>query len=178
MTNIHNKQVKVTVDEKLIVFLQREVCSSRQGRTRTRDPKSSSADPATGPSRSRLPSVKYVKDLVFNKKTGEVVIAWSISAPQLISTDCTRGKALDGYYAIVTSELNMKDEDVIDTCYRGLWRIEESFRITKSELEARPVYVSREDRINVHFLTCFVSLLLLVLPATKNNVPILSRKAG
>jgi len=62
--------------------------------------------------------------------------------------------------AIVTSELDMTDDDVIET-YRGLWRIEESFRITKSELEARPVYVSREDRINAHFLTCFVSLLLL-----------------
>ncbi|HHX50445.1 MAG TPA: transposase [Clostridia bacterium] len=66
----------------------------------------------------------------------------------------------DGYYAIVTSELDMPDLDVIDT-YRGLWRIEESFRITKSDLETRPVYVSREDHIEAHFLTCFVALLIL-----------------
>jgi len=44
--------------------------------------------------------------------------------------------------------------------YRGLWRIEESFRITKSDLEARPVYVSREDHIEAHFLTCFVALVI------------------
>ncbi len=45
--------------------------------------------------------------------------------------------------------------------YRGLWKIEQSFRITKSELDARPVYVSREDRIHSHFLTCFISLLIV-----------------
>ncbi len=45
--------------------------------------------------------------------------------------------------------------------YRGLWKIEQSFRITKSELDARAVYVSREDRIHSHFLTCFISLLIV-----------------
>ncbi len=50
--------------------------------------------------------------------------------------------------------------DIIEM-YRGLWKIEQSFRITKSELDARPVYVSREDRIHSHFLTCFISLLIV-----------------
>lgn len=45
--------------------------------------------------------------------------------------------------------------------YRGLWKIEQTFRVTKSELEVRPVYVSKKDRINSHFLTCFISLLIL-----------------
>lgn len=58
--------------------------------------------------------------------------------------------------------------DIIDM-YRGLWKIEESFRVTKTELQARPVYVSREDRIQAHFLTCFISLLI---------VRILERKLG
>lgn len=44
--------------------------------------------------------------------------------------------------------------------YRGLWRIEETFRVTKSDLEARPVYVSREDHIQAHFLTCFIALVI------------------
>jgi transposase len=44
--------------------------------------------------------------------------------------------------------------------YRGLWKIEEAFRVTKSDLEARPVYVSREDHIQAHFLTCFVALVI------------------
>jgi transposase len=54
----------------------------------------------------------------------------------------------------------MDDQEIIDT-YRGLWEIEETFRITKGELEARPVFVSREDRIEAHFLTCFLALVII-----------------
>ncbi|MPN25210.1 hypothetical protein SDC9_172617 [bioreactor metagenome] len=50
--------------------------------------------------------------------------------------------------------------DIVDM-YHGLWRIEQTFRVTKSELEARPVFVSRKDRIGSHFLTCFISLLIV-----------------
>jgi transposase len=50
--------------------------------------------------------------------------------------------------------------DIVDM-YHGLWKIEQTFRVTKSELEARPVYVSRKDRIEAHFLTCFISLLIM-----------------
>ena len=51
-------------------------------------------------------------------------------------------------------------QDII-AMYHGLWKIEQTFRVTKSELDARPVYVSREDRIHSHFLTCFISLLIV-----------------
>jgi hypothetical protein len=68
-------------------------------------------------------------------------------------------EALDGYYVIITSEYQETSECIIEM-YRGLWRIEESFRVTKSDLEARPVFVSREDHIEAHFLTCFVALLI------------------
>lgn len=59
-------------------------------------------------------------------------------------------------------QLNRRIEpmDIVDM-YHGLWKIEQSFRVMKSELEARPVYVSRKDRINSHFLTCFISLLIV-----------------
>lgn len=50
--------------------------------------------------------------------------------------------------------------DIVDM-YHGLWKIEQTFRVTKSELDARPVYVSREDRIGSHFLTCFIALLIV-----------------
>jgi len=50
--------------------------------------------------------------------------------------------------------------DIVEM-YHGLWKIEQTFRVTKSELDARPVYVSRQDRINTHFLTCFIALLIL-----------------
>ena len=65
----------------------------------------------------------------------------------------------DGYYAIVSSELDKTDEEIIDI-YRELWKIEETFKITKSELETRPVYVSRKEHIEAHFLICFIALTL------------------
>jgi len=64
-----------------------------------------------------------------------------------------------GIYAIVTSELDEPDDRIIEI-YRGLWRIEESFKITKSNLSARPVFLTRKDHINAHFLICFISLIL------------------
>ena len=58
---------------------------------------------------------------------------------------------------LLTSEMDASDDEIIDM-YRGLWRIEESFKVTKSELEARPVYVWTKEHIEAHFLTCFVAL--------------------
>jgi transposase len=66
---------------------------------------------------------------------------------------------LDVYYAIITSELDTPDTDIVNA-YKGLWRIEESFKITKSILGSRPVYVRNEKHINAHFLICFISLLI------------------
>ena len=66
---------------------------------------------------------------------------------------------LAGYNLIVTSEIKMKDEDIYGT-YRNLWRIEESFRIMKSDLDARPVFVQKESTIKGHFLICYLTVLL------------------
>ena len=64
----------------------------------------------------------------------------------------------DGFYAVIT---NMDcDIDEIIRINQQRWEIEESFRIMKTEFEARPVYVRREDRIKAHFLTCYLSLLI------------------
>jgi len=99
--------------------------------------------------------------LYFEKKTGEVL---------------TTGKALifdeakvreeeryDGYYSIVTSEEHLTDEEIIET-YRGLWEIEKTFKITKSTLESRPVNVSLPEHIDGHFISCFISLIIIRLP--------------
>jgi len=66
---------------------------------------------------------------------------------------------LAGYNLIVTSEIKMKDEDIYGT-YRNLWRIEESFRIMKSDLDARPVFLQKESTIKGHFLICYLTVLL------------------
>ena len=65
-----------------------------------------------------------------------------------------------GYNLMVTSELNMTPLQVYQT-YHSLWKIEESFRITKSYLDARPVYVHKKETIYGHFLICYLSLFLL-----------------
>ena len=68
--------------------------------------------------------------------------------------------AFAGYNMIVTSETDMDPEDIYRT-YHGLWKIEESFRITKSFLDARPVYVQKRETIYGHFLICYLTLFLL-----------------
>ncbi len=60
----------------------------------------------------------------------------------------------------MTSETDKSDREIIDK-YHGLSRIEDSFRITKNDLEGRPVYVSNPDHINAHFLVCFIALTMI-----------------
>lgn len=67
--------------------------------------------------------------------------------------------AFAGYNLLVTSETNMKEEDIYQT-YHNLWRIEESFKIMKSDLDARPVFCQKEDTIKGHFLICYLTVLL------------------
>lgn len=66
---------------------------------------------------------------------------------------------LAGYNLLITSETNMKLVDIYDT-YHHLWRIEESFRIMKSDLDARPVFLQKENSIKGHFLICYLAVLL------------------
>lgn len=64
----------------------------------------------------------------------------------------------DGFYAVCT---NLDDDPAeIAMINHDRWEIEESFRIMKSEFDARPVYLHRDDRIKAHFLTCFISLMI------------------
>ena len=73
----------------------------------------------------------------------------------------------DGYYGITT---NLNDDiKVILRIIKGRWEIEESFRIMKSDFKARPVNLSRQDRITAHFLTCYISLLIYRILEKKLN---------
>jgi len=79
--------------------------------------------------------------------------------------------AFDGYYAIVTDQDNISPQEVI-SAYHNLWRIEQSFRIMKSNLEVEPVFVWTPKRIKGHFVICFLAFLLerhLEYKLTKNN---------
>ena len=65
-----------------------------------------------------------------------------------------------GYYSIVTSELEEDDKEIINR-YHELSRIEDFFRIIKSDLEGGPVYVWTEEHIKAHFLICFIALTIV-----------------
>jgi transposase len=74
----------------------------------------------------------------------------------------------DGYYSIVTSEKNLSDKEIRDI-YKGLWEIEESFKIIKSEFKARPIFLKLKEHIDAHFLICFVALVIFRLLEIKLN---------
>ena len=99
----------------------------------------------------------YIKNLSFVKDTGEIADGRDLSLDmQKIEEEAK----YDGYYSIVTSEKDMSDIEIRDT-YKGLWRIEESFKVIKHEFRARPVYLRKEEHIKAHFLICFMALLLM-----------------
>lgn len=101
-------------------------------------------------------AASYVRNVAFDDD-GSVATNRGLSIDEGAIAEAER---YDGYYLICTSEVGWDDGRVLDT-YRELWRIEESFRVTKSELEARPVFVWTTPRIEAHFLTCYVGLVIL-----------------
>ena len=87
-----------------------------------------------------------------NKEDGKIKVEINEEAVE-------KAKKLAGYNLIVTSELSMTSKEIYDT-YHNLWRIEESFRVMKSQLDARPVYLQKQDSIIGHFLICYLAVLL------------------
>lgn len=158
---VNGKQVKTksTVDEKQVVFWSADYAKRAKAERQ----------PAIDKARDLISNVqkynkkncvgasKYVKHLVFDKDTGEIIQAKSQLS--LDEDKIAEEEKLDGYYLIVSSEYKKTDDEIIDI-YRGLWRIEETFKVTKSELDARPVFVSTKDHIEAHFLTCYLALVI------------------
>jgi len=129
-------------------------------------------------------AAKYLKKIPFDSKTGEYAEDTEYRV-FLNGEKIDEDERLDGYYVICTNVIGLSpgehpfsgryrytrdgffqlnravtDDDII-SIYKGLWRIEETFKVTKSELKARPVFVSTENHIRAHFLICFVTLLLM-----------------
>ena len=100
---------------------------------------------------------KYFKKTTYDKTTGEII--QTNNRYTFDHEKYERDTALDGYYAIVTNDLTLTPFEIIDH-YRQLSVIEDSFRVTKTDLEGRPVYVWTDNHIKGHFLTCFIALTL------------------
>ena len=158
---VNGKEVKAktTVDEKQVVFWSVDYAKRAKAERQ----------PAIDKARDLIGNVqkynkkncygasKYVKHLVFDKNTGEIIEAKSQLS--LDEEKIAEEEKLDGYYMIVSSEMEKTDDEIIEI-YRGLWRIEETFKVTKSELEDRPIYLSTKEHIEAHFLTCYLALVL------------------
>ncbi len=160
---------KMLIDEKQVVYWSEKY--ARKARTEREEtikraleiidnPKNYTKSTAHG-------AATYIKNIAFDKKTGEI---HEKPGKMLIYDEekAIEDAKYDGYYCLITSELDMPRQRVIEI-YRGLSEIEDNFKVSKSDLDIRPVHVSREDRINAHVLTCFISLVILRLIQKKTD---------
>ena len=169
VSTLKGKKQKISIDEKHIVFYSPQYAQKVKADREAVLSKAQKliASPSAYARAASYGAAKYVKDLTYSASSGEVID----DAEHILVADeevLAEEEKYDGYYAIVTSELKKSDEKIVEI-YRGLWKIEDSFRITKSDLETRPVYVSRKDHIEAHFLTCFVALVLVRLLEKRLN---------
>lgn len=112
-------------------------------------------------------AARFVRNPHLDGRTGEVIETRGLGLDEEAIAEAGR---YDGHHLIVTSETGWPDGRVIDT-YRGLWGIEGSFRVTKSELRTRPVYVWTPRHIEAHLLVCYVALTILRLPQRATGLP-------
>lgn len=155
VTGEDGKRRRVMVPVKEVAFWSRDFCE-RARHERAKVIEKSRAAIARGDMSSAVArsSAKYAKDVPVVEATGEKAQHNWVLDEARIAEDAK----MDGYYCIITSEQEWPERDVIEA-YRGLSRIEESFRVMKSTMGARPVYVWTREHIEAHFLVCYVALL-------------------
>lgn len=103
-------------------------------------------------------SQEFIKTVQVDQETGEILKTKELVI--LLEDKIQKYKDTMGYYAIVTSEIEDDDKEIINK-YHGLSRIEDSFRIIKSDLKGRPIYVRNDRHINAHFVICFIALTII-----------------
>ncbi|NBL00303.1 MAG: IS1634 family transposase [Erysipelotrichia bacterium] len=158
MSDGKTRKQKITIDQKQLVYYSKRY-AKRQKIARNNmieRAKDLIAHPKKYDKVPSLGTAGYVRNLSFDKTTGEIIG----KALELDEEKIKEEEKYDGYYSIVTSELEMSDVE-LRKVYRGLSKIEDTFKVTKSELEARPVYVWTKESIEAHFMTCFTALVII-----------------
>ena len=160
LTNSGNKKKQsITVDQKQMVYYSQKY-ADKQKRDRQmviEKAKDLIKNPGAYTRATSYGAAGYINNIKFDKDTGVVSNSSELSINQ---SKIEEEEKLDGYYCIVTSEENLSDLE-LRNIYKGLAKIEETFKITKSEFEARPINVRLEDHIDAHFLICFISLVII-----------------
>ena len=105
-------------------------------------------------------SQEYVLEEILDRESGELEESRKRTIRSVNLVKAENDALFDGYFCLITSEMDC-DASKIREVYSGLWKIEQSFRIMKSDLLARPVYVNTQEHIRAHFLICFVALLMV-----------------
>ena len=154
-----NRTLKMDIYQKQMVYYSKKY-ADKQKKDRDRVLAKANdliANPGKYTKATSYGAAAYISDIQFSKETGE------ISNGQALSLDLVKiqeEQQYDGYYSIVTSEKHLTNAE-IRNIYKGLWEIEESFKIIKSEFKARPIHVALESHVEAHFLICFVSLIII-----------------
>lgn len=154
-----NRTQKVEIYQKQMVYYSAKY-AKKQKKDREKaimKAKDLIANPTKYTRATSIGAAGYVNNIKFIKETGEISNGQSLSLNDL---KIQQEEQFDGYYSIVTSEKHLSDSE-IRNLYKGLWEIEESFKIIKSEFRARPVYVKKDEHVDAHFLICFVALVIM-----------------
>ena len=153
------KKQTITVDQKQMVYYSQKY-ADKQKRDRQmviEKAKDLIKNPSAYTKATSYGAAGYINNIKFDKETGTISNASELS---LNEEKIKEDAKYDGYYSIVTSEENLSDLELRNV-YKGLAKIEETFKITKSEFNARPINVRLEDHIDAHFLICFISLVII-----------------
>ena len=155
-TNEEGECVEFNVKEKRVVSYNPSLARKQKAQIQKQIDKAISISSLKQASKEEYgDSIKYVNFTSIDKE-GEVVK----SVPSLNQEKIDEDLSFAGYNLLVTSEINKSAQDIYNT-YHGLWRIEESFRVMKTYLEARPVYLQNKESIYGHFTICYMALTIL-----------------
>ena len=155
-TNEEGECVEFNVKEKRVVSYNPSLARKQKAQIQKQIDKAISISSLKQASKEEYgDSIKYVNFTSIDKE-GEVVK----SIPSLNQEKIDEDLSFAGYNLLVTSEINKSAQDIYNT-YHGLWRIEESFRVMKTYLEARPVYLQNKESIYGHFTICYMALTIL-----------------
>ena len=155
-TNEEGKCVEFNVKEKRVVSYNPSLARKQKAQIQKQIDKAIAISSFKQASKEEYgDSIKYVNFTSIDKE-GEVVK----SVPSLNQEKIDEDLSFAGYNLLVTSEINKSAQDIYNT-YHGLWRIEESFRVMKTYLEARPVYLQNKESIYGHFTICYMALTIL-----------------
>lgn len=157
-TSIDGKRITLKFNEKRVVSFNPSLRRKQLIEIGKLEEKARNASISTIKKDDMGPSCKYAKAESIDRETGE-----STSKDIVITVDESKlanDRKLAGYNMLVTSEIKMSAVDIYNT-YHHLSEIEHTFRVMKSQLDARPIFVSKEDSIKGHLLTIYYAVVLL-----------------